>query len=65
MLLGFTIRLMYTNSVFSCIYNHLETKISRRLGEHMFVYVLLAAVTLLHESEFLYRRAVAGHLVGE
>ena len=54
-LLGFTIRLMYTNSVFSCIYNHLDTKISRRLGLQMFVYVLLAAVTLLPESEFLYK----------
>ena len=54
MLLGFTIRLMYTNNMFSCIYNLLEIKISSRLNEQMFVYVLLAAVTLLAEPEFLY-----------
>ena len=34
--LGFTIRLMYRNDMFSCIYNHFETKISPQLGEHMF-----------------------------
>ena len=56
---------MYTNNVSSCIYNCFETKISRRVGEQTFVYVLLAAVTLLPKSEFLYRLAVGEHLVGE
>ena len=44
--------------MFSSIYNHFETKnikISVRLGEQMFVYLLLTAVTLLPEWTFLLR----------
>ena len=39
----------HLNNVFSCIYHSFEVKIliSGRLGEQMFVYILLAAVTLL------------------
>ena len=50
-LLGFTIRLMYTNDMFLCIYDLLGTEIGRRLDEQMFLYVFLAAITLLPESE--------------
>ena len=35
-----------------CFYNHFETKISHQLNKQMFVYVLLAAVTLPPESYF-------------
>ena len=38
---------------------------SGRLGEQMFVYVLLRTVTLPPESYFLIRGAVGEHLVGE
>ena len=58
-LLGFTIQLMYTNDIFSCMYNLFETKISRQVGEQLFVYVLLAAVTLPPEQYFLIKRAVS------
>ena len=46
MLLGFTIELMYTNNMFSCIFDYFKAKISLRISELMFVYLLLAAVTL-------------------
>ena len=52
-LLGFTIRLMYTNDIFSSIYNLFETKRSRQVSKQLFVYVLLAAVTLPPEQHFL------------
>ena len=45
-LLGFTIRLMYTTLMFSSIYNMFETKIGRRFGKQLFVYIQLAVVTL-------------------
>ena len=52
------------NDKFSCS-NPFETKKSRRVGEQMFDYVLLAAVTLLPESELHKRRTVGEHQVGE
>ena len=54
-LLGFTTRLI---TCFHAFYNHFETKISRQISEQMFVYVLLAAVTLQSQTEFRNRRAV-------
>ena len=45
-LFDFTIQLMYTNCMFSSIYIMFETKIIRRFGEQLFVYILLAVVTL-------------------
>ena len=51
-LLGFTIRILYINNVFSCIYNTFETKISNQLGKQMFVYLLLAAATPHHSLSY-------------
>ena len=45
-LLGFTIQIKSPNEMFPCIYNHFETRINLQLDEQMFVYFLLAAVTL-------------------
>ena len=38
---------------------------SSQLGEQMFVYILLATVTLPPESYFLIKGAIGQHLVGE
>ena len=50
-LLGFTIRIMYSNKLFSYIYNLNLTKIQTADSASLFVYLLLTAVTRLQQSQ--------------
>ena len=65
MLLGFTVRLMYTNNMFSCLYNLIETKIRGRFGELVFVYFLLGAFTLQAGTAQYDTSIVHKHQLGE
>ena len=57
-ILGFTIRLVYKNYIFTCTYDHFETKINLLLCEQMFVYLLLAAAAQQHAVNYISNRAI-------
>ena len=57
---------MYTNDdMFSCIYNRFEIKKGHRLSKQLFVYLLLAAVTLQAGTAQCDRSIVNKHLLEE